>query len=434
MIGNPAENTSIKKQIIESVVEHYLDKEGFNGISLNSLEIKFPNHSLPIKIIIELIRAGYVGVIDLGSDVNPHILRIGFEDEKTQIKKIKGVDKYHICIYPKRKLLEQYVDKAKYMNTPYRLELALGEPQLSYRVFDLSVLENYRNDPRYLYKSNDLHGTIQISSETSNTTPLAESDKIFLKTFGFAYNENYDRVVAVFLRYLSKLSPDHQAVWKAKEVKGKFKLNHDYYMSSINGQFPTRLPVFQAICMEIYIINQMSQAILNSPLFKIDFGKHGENRPEKLAYLLRPTLDEFNAFTLLLNNVLIDNININAIANYVDLYTVEHNEDGTISRKRIGGLNLLDAWFRTYFRMEHWEAWNNSLASLKLIRKIRQKPAHTIEKNVYDQSYIHRQRDLAVQTFDAVRTIRMMLENHPDARPLQSLVNNELRNGLVWIM
>lgn len=425
---------SYRQDIKKAIATYYLESRDFNGISLITLMLKYTNHTLLLKRLAELVTTGHIGVLDIETDENPHILRIGFEDKDTQVKKIIGVNGYHICIYPKRMLLEQYIERAKYMYEPYRLELALGEPQLSYRVFDLAVLENYRNDPRYSYKSDDLHGSIQICSETSNATPLAENEKIFIRTFGFAYNENHDRVVAVFLRYLSKLSPEHQMIWKVKEVSGEYKLNYDYYMSSINGQFPTRLPIFQAICMEIYIVNQMTQAILNRPLFRMDFGNYGEDRPEKLAYLLRPTLDEFNAFTLLLNNVLVDNIDTKAFEDYLDLYKVEYNKDGSTSQVPIGGLNLLNEWFRTYFKTEQWEVWDKSYKSLKLIRKTRQKPAHTVQRNVYDQSYIHSQRDLVVQAYDAVRTIRMMIENHPNARPLQSIVSKELRNGLVWIM
>jgi len=38
--------------------------------------------------------------------------------------------------------------------------LALGEAQLSYRSFDLSVLEFYRNDPRHRYENDDINGRI----------------------------------------------------------------------------------------------------------------------------------------------------------------------------------------------------------------------------------------------------------------------------------
>lgn len=423
---------SYRQEIKKTIATYYLESGDFNGVTLSELLLQFPNHSLLLKRLSELVLLGYIGVLDNESDENPHILRIRFEDIATQVSKLTVSNAFHTCIYPKRMLLEQYVDRAKYVHEPYRLELALGEPQLSYRVFDLSVLENYRNDPRYLYTSDDIHGSIQINSETPNATPLADNEKVFLKTFGFAYNEQFDRVVAVFLRYLRMLSPQHQMIWKAKENKGKYKLNYDYFMASINGQFPTRLPIFQAICMEMYIINQMSKAILNRPLYRMDFGEYGEERPEKFAYLLRPTLDEFNAFTILLNNLLIDNIDVKAFEDYLDIYTIYHNNDGTSSRISIGGLNLLNEWFRTYYKTEQWDSWDKSFASLRSIRKIRQKPAHTIQRNVYDQSFIHKQRDLIIQAYDAVRTIRMMLENHPNARDLQSMVSDKLRRGLVW--
>lgn len=136
----------------------------------------------------------------------------------------------------------------------------------------------------------------------------------------------------------------------------------------------------------------MTQVILNRPLFSMDIGKYREDMPKKLAYLLRPILDEFDVLTILFNNVLVDNIDTKAFEDYLDIYIVKHNSDGTTSRIPTGRLNLLNELFRTYYKTEQWEVCDKSYASLKLIRKIRQKPAHTVQRNVYDQSFIHRQR------------------------------------------
>ncbi|WP_051043795.1 hypothetical protein [Psychromonas sp. CNPT3] len=113
--------------------------------------------------------------------------------------------------------------------------MAKGAGQLDYRTFDLSVLEYYRNDPRYSYETDSIHGSISIEDEYFQSKSVPESDQILLKTFGFAYDSDYSRYVAVFLRYLSGLSSEHQKVWAAKEIKGEIKLHPDYYATSIQA-------------------------------------------------------------------------------------------------------------------------------------------------------------------------------------------------------
>lgn len=60
------------------------------------------------------------------------------------------------CIYPSPEYLIGVLSADKYVDTPYTKELALGAGRLDYRCFDVSVLEYYRNDPRYHYDNNDI--------------------------------------------------------------------------------------------------------------------------------------------------------------------------------------------------------------------------------------------------------------------------------------
>ena len=48
--------------------------------------------------------------------------------------------------------------------------------------------------------------------------------------------------------------------------------------------------------------------------------------------------------------------------------------------------------------------------------KLRQKPAHEIEEDVFDQKYFKDQRDLILDTYSAIRTIRLIFANHPKVR------------------
>ena len=112
---------------------------------------------------------------------NTHIIRLGFEPEEVQIEKLPNPEPIHTCIYPRPLYLREVVDPLKYATEPYKLCLALGEPQLAYRVFDLSVLEAYRNDPRYYYSTDDIRGQIYIKSEGYESPQFPRGTRFFLK-------------------------------------------------------------------------------------------------------------------------------------------------------------------------------------------------------------------------------------------------------------
>ena len=59
---------------------------------------------------------------------------------------------------------------------------------------------------------------------------------------------------------------------------------------------------FRLCVTELYYINRMAEAMERPPLFRSDYGEYGENKPQKLSFLVRPTLEEFNQFVLLLIN------------------------------------------------------------------------------------------------------------------------------------
>src|SRR5258706_13376016 len=91
----------------------------------------------------------------------------------------------------------------------WRWRLALGGAHLDFRPFELHVLEQYRNDPRYYYQVSDVDGHISVRDEHYFGTEMKDSDKVLLR-LGLAYNDLMNRAVAVFLTDLHRLSPEHQ--------------------------------------------------------------------------------------------------------------------------------------------------------------------------------------------------------------------------------
>ena len=226
----------------------YLNSQDFNGISVLRLADRLKKPLQDVKAIVAtLIETEVVGILDTRSDVNPAIIRLGFEPKEEQLKKLDRQALDRVYVYPRPTHLESVVDPAHYSTRPYVLDLALGQPQLSFRSFDLSVLEFYRNDPRYTYENRDIDGYIAISDEFYGSAEMPEKDKILLQSFGFSFDKNGNRAVAVFLRYLANLSSEHQQIWKAKELSGPRHLHPDYFKSRVVGdweraiQFSSRL-------------------------------------------------------------------------------------------------------------------------------------------------------------------------------------------------
>ena len=56
---------------------------------------------------------------------------------------------------------------------------------------------------------------------------------------------------------------------------------------------------------------------------------------------------------------------------------------------------------------------------LKSIRKIRQVPAHEIYSNQYDKSLFKKQNEMILETYKAVRSIRLFFANYPGNRSIK---------------
>jgi len=418
----------VKEIIQNKITEYYLKSQDFNGIPIWNLLSTIGKEWAEIKPLIQdLIKSDSIRIIDEKTDINPNIIRIRFEPLETQLEKANADEPGYMCLYPTKSILKKTVNPSDYNSEPYKLRLALGEPQLSYVSFDLSVLEFYRNDPRYRYENDDIQGRIYYDDEQ-----LSESDKAFLVTYGFAYDEYFDRAVAVFLRYLADLTPEHQQIWKAKELPDNFKLHPDYYRNTIIGDWGERTPICQAFLNELFIINRMCEAMGRPPLFRNDYGEYGEGKPKKFHFLIRPTLEEFNSFVLLFDKMISDNINKNFFMNVIDYENEQEREDGKIIVTQKGTLQLLDEWIHKFFRLADLSEWNEAIASLKKVRKLRQQPAHEINEDVFDQKYFKDQRELILNAYNGVRTIRLIFANHPKVKVADIGIPDWLQEGKIW--
>jgi len=419
----------MKDKIVKLVTDYYLSSSDFNGKQIRSLLEELGLEWKDIKKTLqELVRDEQIRLIDEDSDINPNIIRIGFNSIEFQLSSLDVDTPKPLCFYPTPQILKDAIILDDYKTAPYTLKLALGDAQLSFSVFDLSVLETYRNDPRYHYETDDIQGQIFCENES-----ILDADRIFLETFGFAYDKDFNRAIAVFTRYLANLTREHQQIWKFKEISGGgYSLHPDYHRISICGEWGERESIFQALLEELDIVNQMCKAMGRPVLFRDDYKQNAEKRLKKFHFLIRPTLNEFNDFILLLDKMLSDNINKEFFMDDIKYEKEMPRNDGKIIVSQKGTLTLLDEWFRSQMFLLDWSDWDNAIFALKKVRKLRQQPAHSIKEDVYDQKYFKEQRKVIIDAYFAIKMIRLLFANHPRVNAAQIEVPDWLYNGQIW--
>jgi hypothetical protein len=385
-------------ELLEAVTRHYLDSGDFNGLPLRLVE----GAADDVKATVErLMRAGRI-VLDFGDrHPNPYILAFASEPVDEQIAKLhKTDDLTHVCAYPSPSALADAVNVAEFAGRPFTLLLAQGRPQLEPVFFDLMILEEYRNDPRYSYSTSDVEGHISYRDGEH----LHEQDQILLQTFGFAVDrDNLRRYVGVYLRYLSDLTPEHQQRWASRQLTGNLALHPDYVRSSM-GEWPERPSIYESFVEEQHHINEMAALMRRPPFWRDEF--RGDDRPRTFGFLLRPTLNEFNAFVHTLDRMCSDNINVDFFGNDVELDEEIQRADGRLEVRRKGSIRLLDEWLDRV-RFEDLEPRRAMIAAFRRIRNLRNSPAHTLRPDEFDQTYIQQQRELMIEAYGAVRTLRL---------------------------
>ncbi len=325
------------------------------------------------------------------------------------------------------------VDISKYSGQPYQLELALGRPQLEFLPFDLSVLEFYRNDPRYYYRNDDVTGSICIRDDSAifQNEPNDVGDSVLLEQFGFCYegSERRTRSLAAFPRYLKGLSPEHQQIWKAKQLTGNYQIHPGYYQSAVMGTWRDHVSIFDAFLEELRLINDMSLAAGRPRLFKNDYR---DGRPRRFGFLVRPTLEAYNESNQLLDKLLSDNINIDFFQGDVTREEERVRADGRIEVCQKGSIAMLEEFAKTVFRPIDDKVIPDMVNAFRRVRKLRQSPAHAIKEDIFDHRYLREQRELMIDVYNGVRVLRRILESHPRVQSAGIKIPEFLRESRIW--
>lgn len=422
-----------KSVILVVVTRHYLKSQNFNGISTAQLaETLMTSWSNVVEPLKALVLSEKIGVLGEGTDIDTHVLRIGFPSPELQLAHLDRPPSANTCIYPRLKHLAKVVKTENYADRPYRLALALGEPQLAYRAFDLSILEDYRRNPRYRYWNDDVGGQICIAGERHDDPEGPGGDLLLLPSFGLAYDASMNRAIAVCLRYLGGLTAKHQQLWKAKELKGKYELTHDYLGTVMSGNPPEGASIFAATVTEIKLINELARAMGRPELFREHFEPQGTDRVREFTFLVRPTTEDFNRFVHTLDTLLSESINRDFFLDDVRSETHSIRDDGRTTGSRKGALEMLVDWGTRTFPPAQMDRWLQACRALRKVRAMRQMPEQRNGVDVLDQAYIKKQRDLMIVVYKSLRDMRDMLSRLPGANGVRLAVPLWMRNGRIW--
>jgi hypothetical protein len=400
-------------ELLARATEFFLTSGGFNGLPVHSLDIEMDELRTVVRPLVESGRL-YVNYGD--RHPNPHVLAFDPEPQEEQLRKLDEGDLASACLYSLPAHLAAVVNPADYEGRPYTLELALGYPVLGYHCFDLSILESYRNDPRYYYKF-DIDGMIAVADEHFEQPTMDERDQVLLQTFGLALAKEKYWAIVVFRRYLSMLSPEHQQMWKAKQEPDDpelFQPHWEYWRMSM-GEWPEKMSLFEAFLLEMEEINNLAEVIGRPPLFRDTY----DRRPRDFGYLIRPTARELANFAGVLDKMLSDNINRNFFQNDVPYEDEKTDSKGRIIVTQRGTIRILEEWIKAKVRLRNGDSEqlvDQAIATLRKIRKARNPQAHKISVDAYDIQLFEEQIKLMRDAYRTMVTLRQMLKLHPSAR------------------
>jgi hypothetical protein len=407
------------EELIQVMAHAYLVSGRFNGLPL--MKLAGDDHEETRRSLRVLIDCGLATIVFGDIHPNPFIRALPDEPKEETLRKLDERGFVQGNFYPTRAYLDTVVTPGQYPGRPYTYELARGEPQLGHRAFELRILEDYRNDPRFEYSTNDIQGQIYAHDDAG----VRSEENVYLR-FGFAFGEDRAMFVAAMLWDLSQLSPEAQQRWRMREVDVPTSLHPDHHRA-VMGHFPERLSLYEAFIMELETINRIAAAIGRPGLFRHD---HSRDRPREFGSLLRPTVKEFNDFVATLDKMISDNIDLAFFGDDVARERRIDVEGGGFRLERKGSLQLLEEWLRQKFRPREPAPMDDMLATFRKVRKLRNKPAHVGVGNAFDPDIALKQRDLMEQAYTALRTLRLILMNHPLAREVE--IDSHLREGLIW--
>ena len=92
----------------------------------------------------------------------------------------------------------------------------------------------------------------------------------------------------------------------------------------------------------------------------------------------------------------------------------------------------MNLWINKYFNPVDRKPVDEMLATFRKVRNLRQKPAHKVDENSFDQEIIKKQREIVLSAYSAVRMLRLIFANHPLVQTTPPEIGEQLLKGEIW--
>jgi hypothetical protein len=414
---------SFASTLLNRIVAFYLDSHDFNGIRANV--ILGDSGPEALETLKKLVGKGLVEVYSSVYD-NPHIKRLPALSIPQQLGFLDAANgEEHVCLFPSVKTMRRRLPSNKYRTKPFSRFLALGHPQLEPLFFQLGVLGRYQSDPRYIFRFNGLDGKISVKTADYLGREMPEADKVRVETFGIGTSPKGHRVIVTFPRYLASMSSRHQQHWDSYRVHGKSKIEENYYLRGVWGQWTDGVSIYDALLAEIFHINQMCHLIGLPNLFRRDYSieHRGDeddsplDEPKGFGLLMVPTKKHYLEFAAVLDKIISENLNTQFFAAQgFDLMEEQTSKDGQVVVIHKGTLRLFEEWLTKRIRIQNENGPAIIVGPLKEVRKLRQSPAHRFLDDEFSIKYQGLKEKLILDVYISISNIRMFFQTHPKAR------------------
>lgn len=334
---------------------------------------------------------------------------VGMETKGDVSTRMVGEDRW---VYPRETLMSRFDDSEEAKVGRYAKMARLGGSQVLMLFFQRAVLDRYRDDPRFRFDDDGVHGYIGIKDKYYFDAATPESDKVSIR-FGGAYAQNGERVVTCILKDLDGLALAQQQHWASYELQGAHALDADYYAGAFEGQWTNRVSIFRALVQELVEVNKICLLSADPPLFRAD---HDGEPPHGLVWMTKPTRYAFHDFALLLDKILSENLNKDFFRGKVELVDEQNLGDGKVRIVDRSTIALLDAYLRRYGRPADEDFIATVTSAFRKVRKLRQAPAHRLGDDAYDPAILKEQQRIVDEVYGALRGLRLLLSNHPKAK------------------
>jgi hypothetical protein len=384
---------SLESAIADVLAKYWLEENPYCGLASSQIRARLPGK--------------------LGSDTTANALRAALlRMEKRGEVSTRGTSG-DIWAYPRRPLLEPRDPLAHADLGVYTRELRLGGAQYGRRFFERQALDRYLQDPRYKVEEWGSGGTLGIMDRfyLDPNTPL--QDRADIQTYGFAYKADGTQAVAVPLIYLGRLSKEHQQHWASWEIHENLALDADYYRQEFKAEWTDRVSPFDAMLQELREINRLCDLIGYPRLFRSTFD---DGIIPGYGWLTKATSHALEEFYRLLDKLLSENMQRDFFrADGIELSQEVNRRGGKVEVCEKGTISLLEEFLRRHVRLREPEVLDEVVKTFRDIREWRQRPSHSVTRNVHDPNILSEQRGLMRRAYGAIRDLRLMFMVHPKA-------------------